>query len=161
MSESSAEHYCINCGEGIAKEAEICPECGVKQNSEVYERNDEVYCQSCGEAISADAEICPECGIRQELKSSSTVESDTDESDLPATERSPFISLILSLFIPGTGQAYNQEYMKAVVIAVFWIGSWLSATVLIGLILGPAMHFIAAIEAYVSAKNINEKINQQ
>ena len=27
------EHYCSSCGEVIKKEAEICPECGVRQKS--------------------------------------------------------------------------------------------------------------------------------
>lgn len=65
--------YCINCGEEIAAEAEICSECGVNQTTSLegsYEGRgqNEKYCKDCGEVINKQAEVCPECGIRQKTK---------------------------------------------------------------------------------------------
>lgn len=76
--------HCINCGEEIRDDAELCGDCGVNQTKPLEggheERGDnEKYCLECGELINKQAEICPECGVRQQtLRSSSG--SDTDQA---------------------------------------------------------------------------------
>jgi|AntRauMinimDraft_4_1070384.scaffolds.fasta_scaffold00019_60 TM2 domain-containing membrane protein YozV/predicted RNA-binding Zn-ribbon protein involved in translation (DUF1610 family) len=73
--------YCINCGESITENAEICPECGVNQTKPLTggheERNaDQKYCTDCGELINKQAEVCPECGVRQPELTSGSSDSD-------------------------------------------------------------------------------------
>ena len=46
-------------------EAEICPECGVRQDVASL-TSEEKHCTHCGEVVDIQAEICPECGVRQE-----------------------------------------------------------------------------------------------
>lgn len=76
--------HCINCGEEIADEAEICGNCGVNQTKSLegsYEDRDEneKYCTDCGDLINKQAEVCPECGIRQE-QPRSTSDSNSDQT---------------------------------------------------------------------------------
>lgn len=73
--------YCINCGESITENAEICPECGVNQSKPLSgghdDRNaDQKYCADCGELVNKQAEVCPECGVRQPDLSASSGDSD-------------------------------------------------------------------------------------
>ncbi len=64
------EIYCSSCGEIISKDAEICPECGVKVNvSEAATarqplRSDEMYCFNCSTVVKKNAEACLSCGVR-------------------------------------------------------------------------------------------------
>jgi len=157
MAEAEQVH-CVSCGEEVRPEAEICPECGVRQDSQVYERNAEVHCRACAETIDANAEICPECGVRQELRDEAPTDQSSDGSTGPDSKREPILAGVLSFVIPGAGQIYNQEFVKAVVIGVLWIASWLTASLLIGFLLGPAMHLIAAVEAYMAAGKINDEM---
>jgi TM2 domain-containing membrane protein YozV/RNA polymerase subunit RPABC4/transcription elongation factor Spt4 len=64
--------HCLNCGEEINENAEICTECGVNQaqlpeGSHGDRGESEKYCRECGELINKQSEICPECGVRQEV----------------------------------------------------------------------------------------------
>ncbi len=56
-----------------------------------------VYCKICHKELHNKAEICPDCGVR----------------NTRSTERIPELSLILSLIIPGLGQSYNGQKIKA------------------------------------------------
>lgn len=63
-----SQEYCVACGEDILSAAILCPECGVRQSPDLYERRDEVHCLRCGAGMDSNAEVCPACGIRQELR---------------------------------------------------------------------------------------------
>lgn len=56
-----------------------------------------VYCKICKKELQENAEICPDCGVR----------------NARSIERIPELSLILSLIIPGLGQSYNGQKIKA------------------------------------------------
>lgn len=56
-----------------------------------------VYCKICHKELHNKAEICPDCGVR----------------NTRSTERIPELSIILSLIIPGLGQSYNGQKLKA------------------------------------------------
>jgi TM2 domain-containing membrane protein YozV len=59
------EKYCFSCGSPIKKAAEICPKCGVNQNSRGNIMATDVYCTSCGKSIKKEAATCPFCGVMQ------------------------------------------------------------------------------------------------
>ncbi len=56
-----------------------------------------VYCKICQKELHEKAEVCPDCGVR----------------NARSTERIPELSIILSLIIPGLGQSYNGQKIKA------------------------------------------------
>ncbi len=56
-----------------------------------------VYCKICQKELHEKAEICPDCGVR----------------NTRSTERIPELSIILSLIVPGLGQSYNGQKIKA------------------------------------------------
>lgn len=56
-----------------------------------------VYCKICHKELYENAEICPDCGVR----------------NARSIERIPELSMILSLIIPGLGQSYNGQKVKA------------------------------------------------
>ena len=66
------------------------------------------YCSECGEKISDKAAACPKCGAAQPG-------ADTER-------KSRTVAIILSVFIPGTGQMYAGEFGKGVLI---FCTSWL------------------------------------
>lgn len=57
-----------------------------------------VYCKICKKELHDKAEICPDCGVR----------------NTRSNERIPELSIILSLIIPGLGQSYNGQKLKAI-----------------------------------------------
>ena len=63
-----------------------------------------VYCKICHKELHEKAEICPDCGVR----------------NTRSIERIPELSIILSLIVPGLGQSYNGQKIKAA--AFFNIG---------------------------------------
>lgn len=76
--------HCINCGEEIADERGVCPECGVEQSTSLvtgYEdRNEyEKYCVNCGALIHKQAVECPDCGFAQSPRHGGTKTYDTDQ----------------------------------------------------------------------------------
>lgn len=56
-----------------------------------------VYCKICQKELHEKAEICPDCGVR----------------NTRSIERIPELSIILSMIIPGLGQSYNGQKIKA------------------------------------------------
>lgn len=107
--------HCINCGEEIADDAELCTECGVNQSTELTTGNDErsadeKYCTSCGKRISKDAEVCPECGVGQPTPSS---ESSSDQ----------IAAGVLALLLGGLGgHKFYQGNVKIglLYLCLFW-----------------------------------------
>ena len=71
--------------------------------------------------------------------------------------RSPVLAAILSLILSGLGQIYNGQITKGVIfIAIQLINAALTA-VLIGWILMPLVGLWAMIDAYLVARNNNER----
>lgn len=109
---------------------------------------DEVYCRDCGAIISERAEICPECGVRQR----DPPKSSADEAIEDLLEGgNPFVAAVLSAIFPGLGQLYNRELEKAIAVIVASFVAALSALVLIGFVLFPAVWLYAVWDAYTVA----------
>jgi TM2 domain-containing membrane protein YozV/ribosomal protein L40E len=109
---------------------------------------DEVFCRDCGAIISENAEICPECGVRQRDPPKSSV--DTAIEDV-FEGGNPFVAAVLSAVFPGLGQIYNREIEKGIAVIVASFVAALSALVLIGFLLFPAVWLYAVWDAYVVA----------
>lgn len=124
--------HCINCGEEIKDEAELCGNCGVNQTKALegsYEgrEENEKYCIDCGEIINKQAEICPECGVRQQHSSESTGSS-TDQTTAG----------ILALLLGGLGA--HKFYQGRIGLGVIYLCfSWTLIPALIGFIEGILM----------------------
>ncbi len=109
--------HCINCGNEIQDEAEVCPDCGVNQGTQLAgshgERGeDQRYCVSCGELINRQAEICPECGVRQPGAGGST-----NSSQVAAG--------VLALLLGGIGaHKFYQGHIRngLLYLCFFWTG---------------------------------------
>ncbi|ELZ16990.1 TM2 domain-containing protein [Natrinema limicola] len=109
--------YCINCGEQIADDAEVCTNCGVNQTISLEGSYDEraeneKYCVECGTLIAKQAEICPDCGVRQP-----SVQGSTDSDKIAAG--------VLALLLGGLGaHKFYQGNMKLGVLYLcfFWTG---------------------------------------
>jgi TM2 domain-containing membrane protein YozV len=103
------------------------------------------FCTECGkELINPNAEICPNCGER--LKS----------PPLVIPEKNPVISVILSIIITGLGQLYNGQAGKALVYFIIGIINVLLVFVLIGIVTAPIWWILNILDAYFTAKRINE-----
>lgn len=72
-----------------------------------------------------------------------------------ATAKSPVLSLILSLVIPGLGQIINGETTKGIVLIVAYVVAWGTCFILIGFLAVPAVIAYAAYDAFQGAKKWN------
>ncbi|QLG29024.1 zinc-ribbon domain-containing protein [Halorarum halophilum] len=114
---------------------------------------DEAYCRSCGVLIDADARYCPTCGAPQDgpSPSSATSSLDTALDDL-LEGGNPFVAAVLSAVFPGLGQLYNRELEKGLLVIAASILAVLSAVILVGFVLYPAVWLFAIYDAYTVAE---------
>ena len=103
------------------------------------------YCQNCSTEVPDNiTDTCPKCGKPVEVP--------------PDKTKSEFYAVILSLVIPGLGQAYCGALLKAIgfllsftfclsLFAIFNIG--------IGIILFPIVWLIGIADAYLTAEGMN------
>ena len=71
--------------------------------------------------------------------------------------RSPVLAAILSLILSGLGQIYNGQITKGVIFIVIQLINAALTTILVGWILMPIVGLWAMIDAYLVAKNNNER----
>ena len=69
--------------------------------------------------------------------------------------KSPGLALILSFFIPGLGQLYNEKVRDAITFIVSYICSVVLCIVIIGFIIAPIIWIYSMYDAYKGAKKIN------
>ena len=58
------------------------------------------------------------------------------------------IPALLSIIIPGAGQAIQERWAIAIMFFIFSILAWISIIFLVGLILVPIAHILSASDAY-------------
>ena len=105
---------CIECGEEISVNAEICPKCGVRQISTTETK----FCKDCGAKIQKKAEICPKCGVRQMNSVSSALSNIT-------TDKNKTTAGVLALLLGGIGihKFYLGQTGKGILYILFcWTG---------------------------------------
>jgi len=124
--------HCLNCGEVIAADAEVCPECGVNQSTQLQagfgDRDEnQRYCVNCGELIHLQAEICPECGYSQpRLRGQGTRETDQIAAGL--------LAILLGSF--GVHKFYQGNTRNGVLYLCFF---WTTVPGLLGVVEGILM----------------------
>ncbi len=94
--------HCRHCGTEISEKAQFCPSCGV------HPLTDHLFCQECGAETNEKQAICISCGVRL---------VNTTSYVLPATPpKSAGTATFLSCIVPGVGQLYLGQSIKAVVV---------------------------------------------
>lgn len=119
---------------------------------------DEVFCRDCGSVIAARAEICPDCGVRQRPPPKSSLESAVDAV---VDGGNPFVAALLSAVFPGLGQLYNRELERGLAFMVASLVAALSALVLVGFVLYPAVWLYAIYDAYTRAERTTDDAEER
>ena len=153
-SSNSESLFCNRCGTRIPepqpeKIGKICPNCG----AEILDKAS-IFCPRCGSPISTATPIAtkddPLPKVNLNDKSSSKKEFNQRSSYREnIEEKSPFLSLLCSLFIPGLGQVYNGKTSRGI---AFFVGT------LVGLILvipGIIIWLYGMYDAFSMAKKMN------
>lgn len=122
--------HCINCGEEIADDADVCPNCGVNQSTRLKagfkDRGaNEKYCVNCGALIHKQAEMCPECGVSQPSLSRGLGPRDTDQL------AAGLLAIFLGAF--GVHKFYQGNMRNGVLYLCFF---WTAIPAILGLIEG-------------------------
>ena len=114
---------------------------------------DEAFCRNCGRVIGADARYCPDCGAAQRPGGTTPSSGSALDSALDDLFEggNPFVAAFLSAVFPGLGQLYNRELEKGLVIIGASVLAVLSAAVLVGFVLYPAVWLYAIYDAYTVA----------
>lgn len=63
------------------------------------------------------------------------------------------LAVVLTIFFPGLGQVYNEEYLKAIIIAILFLVAVAMIVLGIGIILAPIVWIYAAWDAHSVAQN--------
>lgn len=83
------------------------------------------------------------------------------ECDIEKTKRkrkNPVLAALLSLIIPGLGQAYAGDPLRGFALLAGLGVSFCLMALLIGFITFPAIWILAVVDAYKMVKKLNEKI---
>ena len=108
--------HCTNCGSVIENNSQYCPKCGFDTHGDGNTQNTK-FCVNCGAKIDINAEICPKCGVRQMSQTQS--------------DKSTFITLVLSFILPGLGHFYLGLTKKGIILLI--LGLLLSPSFLYGI----------------------------
>jgi TM2 domain-containing membrane protein YozV len=76
----------------------------------------------------------------------------------PKFYKDPAIAVVLSFLVCGLGQIYNGQYAKGFVLIVCYAVAWWLTIILIGFLIAPILWISGMVDAYQSAKRINERL---
>jgi TM2 domain-containing membrane protein YozV len=108
------------------------------------------FCPECGKSLDNEtSKFCDNCGASLD---SSTAVAKKESSQEIQEEKSSFIAILCSLFIPGLGQVYNGETEKGVII---FLATLIGAFIFI--IPGVIVWIYGMYDAYTIAKKMNNK----
>jgi RNA polymerase subunit RPABC4/transcription elongation factor Spt4/TM2 domain-containing membrane protein YozV len=143
---ADTDHYCRACGERVARDAEICSNCGVGAGT-VDVGSETVYCRDCGEELRAAAEICPECGVRQRPPPSTVGSVESDLESFFYRNRG-LVAAVASFLLPGLGQLLNREITKGLLVFGALVVASVAVVFGVGLLLVPLVYVYAVYDAY-------------
>ena len=118
-------------------------------------QDDAVKCKYCKEWLKRESEeewvtIAPMIG--EARKCEKTIEKKSHQKVIVGNVKNPGVAFILSFFMPGLGQFYNGHIWQGfLVLILFWTLVW---TIVGGVIVWG----IGMVDAYYSAKRINEEV---
>jgi TM2 domain-containing membrane protein YozV len=103
------------------------------------------FCQACGvELQTPDAFACLNCG------------KIVGQHAVVVKSKNPLFAALLSFFLSGLGQVYNGQFGKGIMYFAIAIICGLLINVVIGLVLAPIWWIINILDAYSTAKRINQ-----
>jgi len=79
-------------------------------------------------------------------------------TDTPKFYKDPSIAVILSFLVCGLGQIYNGQYAKGFTLMIFYGIAWWLTVIVIGFLIVPILWITGMVDAYQSAKRINERL---
>jgi TM2 domain-containing membrane protein YozV len=120
-----------------------CPACGAPLDNE-----NKYYCDSCGAYIRGHD---PTNSIQ--LKKIVTPDNRSPRRKVNA--KSPFLAVLLSFFIPGSGQCYTGQWWKGIALFIFACFSAVLCIIVIGIFPLLAIWLYSMYDAYRAANRIN------
>lgn len=117
------ERYCTSCGSVVKEQAEICTDCGVRNDIQAGRNSPgKFYCHACGEHLNSEARRCPNCGVSHDPSSSSSSSSSGWSSGLSNADAILWGLGIISVLIGLGGLSNGVTPGTLVVAAVFIVG---------------------------------------
>ncbi|MGB9762416.1 MAG: zinc-ribbon domain-containing protein [Minisyncoccia bacterium] len=136
-----------------------------------------MYCPNCGKEVSNNVNFCPYCGsrlitgqgqgqetstlneeeIKKRIYQQELAKTVAQQKIITGLKNSGLAALLSALWV-GVGQIYNGQIGKGVIFMILSGISILLISVIIGWLTTPILWLIGIIDAYNSAKKINEKI---
>ena len=115
------------------------------------------FCSDCGKPVSETSKYCPNCGAKTSVPDSPGEKESIQVAlkELPHgvhEEKSPFLAVLCSFFIPGLGQVYDGETARGLLI---FLGSLIGFFIYI--IPGVIVWIFGMYDAYSIAKKMNKK----
>ena len=98
------------------------------------------YCGKCGAKLNVPGGKCLSCRTKMQTSSG---------------EKNEILSLVLSFFLPGLGQLYNGQKIKALIIFIFVFFPTFFMYNQIGTIITIFMRILGIFDAYLTSKYIN------
>ncbi len=132
--------FCPNCGKEIPEGSKFCSYCGFKLfNGKIEDEN-----------ILSESEKRKKIYDEQLLKAKAAQKAQINL-------KNPSLAVILSFFFMGLGQIYNGQIGKGILFIILYAISIALCWVIIGFITTPILWIIGMIDAYNTAKKINER----
>lgn len=120
----------------------VCPECGASVEAGRY------YCNSCGAYLKGSP--TPRVSAPNHIE-----KSERKQNHTVLKEKSPFLAVLVSFFIPGAGQCYTDQWKKGIVLFVLSFISAILCIIVIGIIPLFIIWIYSMYDAYHAAVRIN------
>jgi len=120
----------------------VCPECGAIVEAGRY------YCNSCGTYLKGSP--TPRVSAPDNIE-----QSERKQNHAILKEKSPFLAVLVSFFIPGAGQCYTDQWKKGIALFVLAFISAILCIIVIGIIPLFIIWIYSMYDAYHAAVRIN------